>query len=147
MSTLLGILQLTGRGGNELFVYDDALVRAATGLGAALLGALDSSSTAGVEAIARAFAGQDANAGLAPVEIAAQATTNVLVWQRDVAAAALTRGRWPSTGLRRFTLTLRSDTTFVWSWPGDGATRPLNHDAYATSLLRQALPDLAVVLT
>ena len=146
MSTLLGVLQLSGRGGNELFVYDDAFVRAATGLGAALLGALDSSSAAGADALARAFSRRGSHAELAPAEIAAQARTNVLVWKHDIAAAALTRGRWPSTGLRRLSLTLRSGTTVLWSWPGDGATRPLNHDAYATSLLAQALPDLDVGL-
>ena len=38
MSELLGQLQLSGKGGNELYVYDDCLVRASTGLVASLTG-------------------------------------------------------------------------------------------------------------
>jgi hypothetical protein len=141
VSVLLGVLQVTGRGGNELYVFDDAVVRAATGLGAALLGALDSSTAAGAEALTRAVSG----AGFAdktPEQLTSQSKTNALVWSRDVTSAALAKGRWPSTGLRRLTLTLRDGRTVEHSWPGDGATRPLNHDAYAISLLSKAFPGL-----
>jgi hypothetical protein len=142
VSTLLGVLQLAGKGGNELFVFDDAIVRAATGLGAALLGALDSSSTEGREALRKAFAGQEHYADLGPLQIAQQAKGNVLIWNRTVRSAVLSKGRWPSTGLRRLTLSLSTDQTYEVSWPGDGATRPLNNDDYAVSLLSRAFPDV-----
>jgi hypothetical protein len=141
VSTLLGVLQTSGKGGNELFVFDDALVRASTGLGAALLGAIDSSTTEGAEALKRAVTGK----GLAdkgPEQLLAQSRTNTVVWTRDLQGAVLAQGRWPSTGLRRLTLTLKDGSTVEHSWPGDGATRPLNHDAYAVALLTSALPDL-----
>lgn len=144
MSRLLGVIQTSGKGGNELFVFDDALVRAATGLGAALLGALDSSSVEGAAAVRRAATGQGtADAG--PEQLAAQGKGNTLVWRRDVAAATLTRGRWPTTGLRRLRLVLHDGRVVEHGWPGDGATRPLNHDAYAVPLLAQALGDLLEV--
>ncbi len=140
MSTLLGMLQVTGKGGNELFVFDDALVRASTGLGAALMGTLDGPT--GAQALKRAVVGGEAFATESPEEIAQQSRRNALVWTRNLERAVLTKGRWPGVGLRRLTLTAVSGDTLVFSWPGDGATRPLNHDAYAVSLLSRALPDL-----
>jgi hypothetical protein len=140
VSTLLGVLQVVGKGGNELFVFDDAIVRAATGLGAALLGALDGSSVEGKAALRKAFAGEDTHAELGPVQIAQQSKGNVLIWTRTVTSAVLTKGRWPSTGLRRLTLTLSTDQTYELSWPGDGATRPLNNDDFAVALLSKAFP-------
>jgi hypothetical protein len=142
VSTLLGVLQVVGKGGNELFVFDDAIVRAATGLGAALLGALDSSSTEGKEALRKAFAGQEQYADRGPLQIAQQARGNVLIWNRTVTSAVLSKGRWPAVGLRRLTLSLRTQQTYELSWPGNGATRPLNRDDYAVSLLSKAFPDV-----
>lgn len=144
MSKLLGVLQVTGRGGNELYVFDDALVRASTGLGAALLGALDSHTAAGAEAMTRAVTG----AGFtdhSPQQLASQSKTNTLLWTREVVSVVLAKGRWPSTGLRKLTLTLRDGSTVEHTWPGDGATRPLNHDPYAVSLLGKAFGDLLEV--
>ena len=143
MSSLLGILQVTGRGGNELYVFDDALVRASTGLGAALLGALDSTTAAGAEALTRAVTGGSLEH--TPQQLAAQSKTNTLLWTREVVSVVLAKGRWPSTGLRRLTLTLRDGRSVEHTWPGDGATRPLNHDAYAVSLLEKAFPGLLEV--
>jgi hypothetical protein len=140
MSILLGVLQVTGKGGNELFVFDDALVRAATGLGAALFGALDGSK--GPAAVKRAVASAEDHSGDTPEEIAQQSKGNVLVWTRNLERAVLTKGRWPGVGLRRLTLTAVGGDSLVFSWPGDGATRPLNHDEYAISLLSRALPDV-----
>jgi hypothetical protein len=142
VSTLLGVLQVVGKGGNELFVFDDAIVRAATGLGAALLGALDSSSTEGKEALHKAFAGREHHADLGPLQIAQQAKGNVLIWNRTVISAVLSKGRWPAVGLRKLTLSLSTDQTYELSWPGDSATRPLNMDDYAVSVLSKAFPDV-----
>jgi hypothetical protein len=142
MSTLLGVLQVVGKGGNELFVFDDAIVRAATGLGAALLGALDSSSSEGKEALRKAFTGQEHYADLGPLQIAQQAKGNVLIWTRTITSALLARGRWPAVGQRTLTLSLSTGQTYQLSWPGDGATRPLNLDDDAVSLLSRAFPDV-----
>jgi hypothetical protein len=142
MSTLLGVLQVVGKGGNELFVFDDAVVRASTGLGAALLGALDSSSAEGKEALRQAFSGQEQPADLGPLQIAQQAKGNILIWSRTITSAVLTRGRRPAVGLRRLTLSLTTGQSYELSWPGNGATRPLNMDDYAVSLLSKAFPDV-----
>ncbi|MCU1594890.1 MAG: hypothetical protein JWO12_2282 [Frankiales bacterium] len=138
MSALLGVLQLTGKGGNELYVFDDALVRAATGLSAALLGALDGARNA--EALMKAVSG-DSLSDKGPEEIAAQSHGNRLIWLRNVQGAALTRGRWYSPGRRTLALTAVNGEEITFGWPGDGATRPLNHDAYVVAVLERALGD------
>ncbi|MDX6214472.1 MAG: hypothetical protein QOG99_56 [Frankiales bacterium] len=132
MSTLLGALQLSGRGGNELFVYDDCLVRASTGLLAALTGG---------EFNLAALSGRlDTHAS--PEVLVMQHPDNRLVRRLDIREASLSRGRWPATGLRRLTLTLHSGTVLRFDWPGDSATRPLNHDEYASALLASAFDAL-----
>ena len=132
MPELLGLLHLSGKGGNELFVYDDCLVRASTGLLASLTGGAPLS-----------FGGPVA-AG-PPEEVVMQHPDNRLVRRADIRSASLTRGRWPATGLRRLTLHLHSGTVVRYDWAGDSATRPQNHDAYATTLLHAALESLLEV--
>lgn len=128
MSVLLGALNLSGRGGNELFVYDDCLVRASTGLLAALTGGeLDLSGHV------------DATS---PEVLVMRHPDNRMVRRADVRMATLTRGRWPTTGLRRLTLTLHSGTVVRYDWAGDTATRALNTDAYASDLLGRSLGTL-----
>lgn len=146
MSRLLGVLQLVGRGGNELFVFDDALVRAATGVGAALMGALGGEGSNPAEAFLSAMSGDlESYTTKTPEQIADASPANLLVRRANIASASLTRGRWPSTGQRRLTLTAPTGAALVFSWPGDGATRPLNHDGYAVPLLTRALGDLLEV--
>ena len=135
MSTLLGALQLSGRGGNELFVYDDCLVRASTGLLAALTG--------GEFNLAALTGRLDTEA--APEALVMQHPDNRMVRRLDVREATLARGRWPATGLRRLTLRLHSGTVVRYDWAGDSATRALNHDSYAADLLQQSLGDLLAV--
>lgn len=138
MSRLLGLLQLSGRGGNELFVYDDCLVRASTGLLAAV--------QADQPLTAAAVSGDlEALRGLTPDELVMRHPANRTVRRRDVREASLVRGRWPATGLRRLTLQLHSGTVVRYEWAGDTATRPLNHDGYAAELLASALEELLVV--
>src|SRR4051794_36658249 len=113
MSTLLGALSVNGKGGNELFVYDDCLVRASTGLVAALTGGqFDLSS--------RPDTGD-------PEKLVMMHEANRLVRRADIRQASLACGRWPATGLRRLTVTLHSGTVVRYDWAGDTATRPLNH--------------------
>lgn len=146
MSTLLGILQVVGRGGNELFIFDDALVRAATGVGAALMNVLGTDKGSSAEALLTAMSGDlDSYATRTPEQIAAEIPSNLLVWTSNVRSAVLTRGRWPSTAQRRLTLTSPTGATLDFSWPGDGATRPLNHDEYAVAVLSKALPGVLEV--
>ncbi len=133
MSDLLGALQLTGKGGNELFVYEDCLVRASTGLLATLTGG----------ELASLFAKQDNH--VAADVLVMRHEDNRMVRRQDVREATLTRGRWPATGLRRLTLTLHSGTVVRYDWPGDSATRALNHDGYAADLLTQCLGELLEV--
>lgn len=131
---LLGTLQLTGKGGNELFVYDDCLVRASTGLLASLTGSDFASLRTRPDTSS-------------PEALLAQHADNRMVRRADVRAASLARGRWPATGLRRLVVELHSGTVVRYDWPGDSATRPLNADAYAADLLARALdPVLAVAL-
>ena len=134
MSALLGALNLSGPGGNELFVYDDCLVRASTGLVAALTGGeLDVATLSGqVDAAS-------------PEVLLMQHRTNRMVRRQDIRSATLARGRWPSTGLRRLTLQLHSGTVVRYDWAGDTATRPQNHDEYAADLLLQSLGSLLEV--
>jgi hypothetical protein len=150
MSRLLGVLSLTGKGGAHLFVFDDALVRATTGasLAAALLRHNATAHKPGLlgASLATALAGDlGAYATMSPEQIAAENPSNQGVWVRDLSAAVLAPGRWPSTGLRRLTVTLRMGETRTYEWPGDGATRPLNRDADAVPLLSYALGDLLEV--
>jgi len=138
VSGLLGLLQLSGRGGNELFVYDDCLVRASTGLIAAV--------QADQPITPAALSGDlDELRGLSPDELVMRHPDNRMVRRRDVRDATLARGRWPATGLRRLTLQLHSGTVVRYEWAGDTATRPLNHDSYAAELLSTALQELLVV--
>ena len=111
MPELLGVLQLNGKGGNELRVYEDCLVRATTGLLASL----------------------------------ASVPEEQVVRRADIRSARLARGRWPATGLRRLTVELHSGTVVKYDWAGDSATRPLNDDTYAATLLRAALETLLEV--
>jgi hypothetical protein len=134
MSELLGALNLSGHGGNELFVYDDCLVRASTGLVAALTG--------GVLDLATLSGKVDAGS---PEVLVMQHSDNRMVRRQDIRSATLARGRWPSTGLRRLTLQLHSGTVVRYDWAGDTATRAMNHDAYASDLLQQSLGSLLVV--
>jgi hypothetical protein len=134
VSALLGALQLSSRGGNELFVYDDCLVQASTGLLAALTGgALDLATLSGQA---------DASS---PEVLVMQHPSNRLVRRQDIREATLARGRWPATGLRRLTLVLHSGTVVRYDWAGDTATRPMNHDAYAADLLQRCLDSLLAV--
>ncbi|MCU1600720.1 MAG: hypothetical protein JWO22_1429, partial [Frankiales bacterium] len=109
MSELLGALQLTGKGGNELFVYDDCLVRANTGLLAALTGGNLSQLL------------EKLDDDVAPDVLVMRHEDNRMVRRKDIREASLAKGRWPSTGLRRLTLTLHSGTVVSYDWPGDGA--------------------------
>ena len=134
MSALLGALQLSSSGGNELFVYDDCLVQASTGLLAALTGGeLDLATLSG-----RADASS-------PDALVMTHPNNRMVRRQDVREATLARGRWPATGLRRLTLQLHSGTVVRYDWAGDTATRPMNHDGYAAELLQQCLGSLLEV--
>ena len=135
MSRLLGALQLSGKGGNELFVYDDCLVRASTGLLAAV--------QADQPLTAAALSGElEELRGLTADELVMRHRDNRMVRRRDVREATLARGRWPATGLRRLVLQLHSGTVVRYEWAGDTATRPLNHDSYAAELLSSALDEL-----
>ena len=136
MSELLGVLHLSGRGGNELFVYDDCLVRASTGL----LGML----TGGAPTSLASLAGT-ALEGKSPNDVVMAHPDNRMVLRAHVREATLARGRWPSTGLRRLTLQLHSGTVVRYDWAGDTATRAMNHDAYAAELLTASLGDLLSV--
>jgi hypothetical protein len=130
MSRLLGLLQLSGRGGNELFVYDDCLVRASTGLLAAV--------TADKPLTLAALSGDlEEYRTMPPAQLVMQHPDN-----RMVREATLARGRWPATGLRRLTLRLHSGTVVRYEWAGDSATRPQNHDEYASALLASAFDTL-----
>jgi hypothetical protein len=131
MSQLLGFLQLSGRGGNELFVYDDCLVRASTGLLAALTGGELDLSALSSEVDAAS-----------PEVLVMRHPDNRMVRRQDVRSATLARGRWPSTGLRRLTVQLHSGTVVRYDWAGDTATRAMNHDAYAAELLERSLDPL-----
>jgi hypothetical protein len=133
MSELLGALALTGKGGNELFVYDDCLVRASTGLLATLTGG-DFSSLLG-----------QSEAPGSPDELVMRHPDNRMVRRQDIRSATLAKGRWPASGLRRLTVNLHSGTVVTYDWPGDTATRRLNNDAYAASLLTSALHELLEV--
>lgn len=147
MSTLLGVLQLVGKGGGELFVFDDALVRASTGVGAAIMNALSSDSRAAGESVLKALAGDLSNySAMTPEQIEAEQPSNHLVLLRNVLSATLTKGRWPSTAQRTLVLTSPTGATLEFHWPGNGATRPLNHDDYAVALLSKAFPRLLVRL-
>jgi hypothetical protein len=126
MSTLLGTLHLTGSGGSELFVYDDCLVRATTGLAASLSGG-QSVSPADPVVLVNAHEG------------------NRMVRRADIRDAVLARGRWPMRGLRRLELHLHSGTVVQYDWAGDNATHALNADGYATDLLTRALHELLEV--
>ncbi|MCW2669477.1 MAG: hypothetical protein JWO27_1374 [Frankiales bacterium] len=96
MSQLLGFLQLSGRGGNELFVYDDCLVRASTGLLAAV--------TADKPLNLAALSGDlEEYRTMPPAQLVMQHPDNRMVRRLDVREATLARGRWPATGLRRLT--------------------------------------------
>jgi hypothetical protein len=145
MSTLVGVLSLTGKGGSLLFVFDDALVRAATGMG--LVASLLRDTARGREAAAdigevlsTSLKGDIGKyATMTPEEIARESPGNSGVWVRDVVAASLARGRWPTTGLRRLTLTLNNGESRTLEWAGDEASRPLNRDRDAVALLTLAL--------
>ncbi len=148
MSTLLGVLSVTGKGGSLLFVFDDALVRAATGVGLVVSLLRDTakgretSADLG-EALSDGLSGDLGRyATMTPEEIARASPGNRGVWTRDVAAASLARGRWPTTGLRRLTLTLSNGEFRTHEWAGDGASRPLNRDRDAVALLTRALGDI-----
>ncbi|MDX6268202.1 MAG: hypothetical protein QOD70_2942 [Frankiales bacterium] len=135
MSQLLGFLQLSGRGGNELFVYDDCLVRASTGLLAAV--------TADKPLNLAALSGDlEEYRTMPPAQLVMQHPDNRMVRRLDVREATLARGRWPATGLRRLTLRLHSGTVMRYEWAGDSATRPQNHDEYASALLASAFDTL-----
>lgn len=132
MPELLGLLHLSGKGGNELYVYDDCLVRASTGLVASLTGGAPLSFGGPVP-------------GGSPDEVVMTHPDNRLVRRADIRTATLARGRWPATGLRRLTLQLHSGTVVRYDWAGDSATRPQNHDDYAVTLLRASLESLLEV--
>ena len=134
MPELLGLLNLSGKGGNELYVYDDCLVRASTGLLASLTG--------GAPLSLASFAAPTAGT---PEQVVMAHPDNRLVRRSDIRSATLARGRWPSTGLRRLTLQLHSGTVVRYDWAGDSATRPQNHDDYAVTLLRASLESLLEV--
>ena len=80
-----------------------------------------------------------------PESLVMQHRDNRLVRRADIRQATLARGRWPATGLRRLTLELHSGTVVRYDWAGDSATRPQNHDAYASELLRTCLDELLTV--
>jgi hypothetical protein len=126
MSELLGQLQLSGKGGNELYVYDDCLVRASTGLVASLTG------------------GSPVTGG-SPEEVVMAHPDNRMVRRADIRTGSLTRGRWPAKGLRRLQLELHSGTVVRYEWAGDGATRPQNHDEHASTLLHASLESLLTI--
>ena len=111
MSELLGALGLSGKGGNELFVYDDCLVRASTGLVATLTGGDVATLLGGPQAPGT------------PDELVMRHPDNRMVRRLDIRDATLAKGRWP----------------------GDSATRRLNNDAYAVTLLTAALGELLEV--
>ena len=133
MAELLGVLHLNGKGGNELFVYDDCLVRASTGL----LATLTSGSP-------RSLLSSPVQAGT-PDEVVMSHPDNRMVRRADIRSATLARGRWPATGLRRLTVHLHSGTVVRYDWAGDSATRPQNNDEYAATLLHAALESLLQV--
>ena len=148
MSAFLGMLSVTGKGGSLLFVFDDALVRAAAGMGrvASLLRdtAEGRESSADIGEVLSASLSGDLGkyATMTPEEIARESPGNSAVWVRDVVSASLARGRWPTTGLRRLTLTLGNGESRIHEWAGDGASRPLNRDRDAVALLTLALGDV-----
>ena len=144
MSRPVGVLNLSGRGGQELFVFDDCLVQATTGLAVAL-SQITGAATEGTRLLGALTGSRKRYAEMSPDALVKEHASNRLFRVADIGAARLARGRWPSRQVR-LTLTL-PDEVVVLAWPGNGATRPLNHDEYAVELLRTVLgPRLASAL-
>lgn len=161
MSELVGHLTVVGRGGLDVFIFEDAMVRAWCGMGTALsAGALNAGSSGGLGALGAAASAAVAHrlrgrfkgerlrlSQLTPEEIAAEnGGKNRLVLARDVQQAVVSK-KWWNPKERRMVMTMQDGSVLTWKWAG-APGKGMNPDEEVLAALRLCLGDsLQVELT